>query len=502
MAQKTEEFSNRWGIVLASLGMAIGAGNLWRFPRIAGEHGGTFIILWMLFLIIWSIPLLMAELAIGKYYKKGTLGSLGSLAGKKFNWMGIFVTIVTVGIAFYYSVVTGWSLRYFILNTQNLIDYIFGSGAMNAKFADPNVNFMDTFWADLSNSSWQAVLCYMFTITIAIWVLGKGIKQGLEKTNKILIPTLFILLMVVSAFAIQMPGGLKGLEYLFTIDVEKFKDPIIWIEAITDSAWSTGAGWGLMITIGSFSRSKEDVTLNTFLGAFGNNTAALLAAMAILPAVFAMSATSGEAVEFLHSGNTALVFTVLPQLFAKMTGGPFLSWIFFGAFAMAAFSSILPMMQLIIKNLTDYNISKKQAAFMAGAACFIVGFPSAWNLAVFENQDWVWGVGLLVSGIFISFLIIRYGPMKFKRDFIDDNSDFIVSKYYFSGMIYFNFLAGLFLVYWWMSQGYSDYPWFDENGNWNVIDKFSNATIVTQWGIALLVAIIFNGWVYKKFVKK
>ncbi|KOF02490.1 sodium:neurotransmitter symporter [Roseivirga seohaensis subsp. aquiponti] len=500
--EKPEEFSNRWGIILAALGMAIGAGNLWRFPRIAGEYGGTFIILWMFFLVIWSIPLLMAELAIGKHYKKGTIGALGSLSGKKFNWMGVFVTLVTMGIAFYYSVVTGWSFRYFLLNTQNLVDYIFGSGAMNEKFADPNVNYMDNFWAHLSNSSWEAVLCYMFTIAIAIWVLSKGIKQGLEKVNKILIPTLFILLMVVAAFAIQMPGGVKGLEYLFTINVELFKDPNIWIQAITDSAWSTGAGWGLMITIGSFSRKKEDVTLNTFLGAFGNNSAALLAAMAILPAVFAMSATSADAIDFLHGGNTALVFTVLPQLFSQMTGGPFLSWIFFGAFAMAAFSSVLPMMQLIIRNLTDYNISKKQAALITGAACFIIGFPSAWSLAIFENQDWVWGVGLLVSGIFISFLIMRYGPSKFKRDFIDENSDFKVSSKYFTGMIYFIFFAGLFLVYWWMDQGYSKYPWFDEKGNWNVFDTFSNASIVTQWAIALIIAIVFNGWFYKKFVKK
>lgn len=502
MAEKKEEFSNRWGIILAALGMAIGAGNLWRFPRIAGEHGGTFIILWMFFLVIWSIPLLMAELAIGKYYRKGTLGALGSLAGKKFNWMGTFVTLVTVGIAFYYSVVTGWSLRYFLLNTQNLVNSIFGDGSLNEKFADPSVNFMDNFWASLSNMSWEAVVCYMVTITVAIWVLGKGIKKGLEKTNKILIPTLFGLLIVVAIFAIQMPGGVEGLEYLFTIDVEKFKDPIIWIEAITDSAWSTGAGWGLMITIGAFSRQKEDVTLNTFLGAFGNNAAALLAAMAILPAVFAMAATPNEAIDFLHGGNTALVFTILPQLFAQMPGGAFLSWIFFGAFAMAAFSSILPMMQLIIKNLTDYEIPKKKAAIIAGAACFIAGFPSAWSLAIFENQDWVWGVGLLVSGIFIAFLILKYGPMKFKRDFIDENSDFKVSKYYFASMITFIFFAGIFLTYWWMDQGYSDYPWFDAEGNWNFFDRYSNASIVTQWAIALLIAVVFNGWFYKKFVKK
>lgn len=501
MAEKKEEFSNRWGIILAALGMAIGAGNLWRFPRIAGEYGGTFIILWMFFLIIWSIPLLMAELAIGKHYRKGTFGALGSLAGKKFNWMGTFVTFVTMGIAFYYSVVTGWALRYFLLNTNNLADYVFGSGEMNDSIGDPETPYMDEFWATLSNSSWEAVLAYMITVSLAIWVLGKGIKNGLEKVNRILIPTLFILLLIVAAFAIQMPGGSEGLEYLFTIDMELFKNPTVWIEAITDSAWSTGAGWGLMITIGSYSRAKEDITLNTFLGAFGNNTAALLAAIAILPAVFAMSANADEAIAFLHSGNTALVFTVLPQLFAKMPGGPLLSWIFFGAFAMAAFSSILPMMQLIIRNLTDYEIPKKKAALIAGAACFIVGFPSAWSLAIFENQDWVWGVGLLVSGIFISFLVIKYGPNKFKRDFIDENSDFIVSKKYFSVMMYTICFAGLFLVYWWMGQGYSDYPWFDENGNWNVFDRYSNASIVTQWGIAMLIAIIFNKWFYKKFVK-
>lgn len=501
MQEKAEEFSNRWGIVLASLGMAIGAGNLWRFPRIAGEYGGAFIILWMLFLLVWSIPLLMAELAIGKHYRKGTLGALGSLSGKKFNWMGIFITLCTLGIAFYYSVVTGWSLRYFILNTENLINYLFGSGALNDKIGGNN-GFMENFWDNLAYGSWEAIAGYIVTISLAIWVLSKGIKKGLEKVNRILIPTLFILLMVVSAFALQMEGGLQGLEYLFTIEMHHFSNPTIWIEAITDSAWSTGAGWGLMITIGSFSNKKEDVTLNTFLGAFGNNTAALLAAMAILPAVFAMAPNADAAIEYLHEGSQALTFTIIPQLFAQMPGGPFLSFIFFGAFLMAAFSSLLPMMQLLIRNLTDYSISRKNASIICGVCCFVFGFPSAYSLDFFSNQDWVWGIGLLVSGIFISFLVIRYGPGKFKKEFIDDSSDFVVGDWYYKAMIYTIFVAGIFLVYWWMSQGYSDYPWVDADGNWNVWDVYSNASIVTQWGIALVIALVLNGWFYKKFVKK
>jgi NSS family neurotransmitter:Na+ symporter len=97
--------------------------------------------------------------------------------------------------------------------------------------------------------------------------------------------------------------------------------------------------------------------------------------------------------------------------------------------------------------------------------------------------------------------VIRYGPSKFKKDFIDGSSDYVVADWYFKATIYTIFAAGLFLVYWWMAQGYSDYPWFDADGNWNVMDVYSNASIVTQWAIALLIAIVFNKWFYKKFVK-
>ena len=115
-----EQFSNRWGIVLAALGMAIGAGNLWRFPRLAGQYGGSFILLWILFLFIWSIPLLLSEFAIGKKFKKGVIGSFALFAGKKYTWMGFFITVCTLGIAFYYSIVTAWSFRYLTFSVKNI----------------------------------------------------------------------------------------------------------------------------------------------------------------------------------------------------------------------------------------------------------------------------------------------------------------------------------------------------------------------------------------------
>ncbi|MEM9339510.1 MAG: sodium-dependent transporter, partial [Bacteroidota bacterium] len=121
-----EQFSNRWGIVLAALGMAIGAGNLWRFPRLAGQYGGSFILLWILFLFIWSIPLLLSEFAIGKKFKNGVIGSFAQFTGKKYAWMGFFITICTLGIAFYYSIVTAWAFQYltFMLRTGSVLSRV------------------------------------------------------------------------------------------------------------------------------------------------------------------------------------------------------------------------------------------------------------------------------------------------------------------------------------------------------------------------------------------
>lgn len=501
MSEKVEEFSNRWGIVLASLGMAIGAGNLWRFPRLAGQYGGAFIILWIFFLLVWSIPLLMAELSIGKKFKKGTIGSFGSLVGKNFTWMGFFITLCTLGIAFYYSVVTGWAFRYFSFTVQNFFSSVTGGTTLAEKLTnDPT--YMDNFWQNTANAHPSTITFYIICVILGVIVIHRGIQNGLEKVNRILIPTLFVLLFVVAGYALTMKNGVKGLEYMFSIKMEHFSNPTIWIEALSQSAWSTGAGWGLMMTIGAFSRSKEDVTLNTFLGAFGNNTASLVAGMAVLPSVFALATSEAQATEFLKAGSQALTFTIIPQLFANIPGGAFFSMVFFGAFFLAAFSSLLPMLQLLIKNITDLSISKKNAAIIAIVCCVIMGFPSAYSLHIFENQDWVWGIGLIITGFFVAFGVAKYGPGKFKKDFIDTDSDFLVPVSYFKIAIYAVLVLGVFLVYWWMSQGYSANPWFDEQGNWNVFDVYSNASIVTQWGIVILIGLIFNKWIYKKFVTK
>ncbi|ANQ47645.1 sodium-dependent transporter [Flammeovirga sp. MY04] len=491
--ENKQQFSSRWGVILASLGMAIGAGNLWRFPRLAGQYGGTFIILWFLFLFVWSIPILLSEFSIGKKYKRGVISAFAQAAGKKYTWMGFFITLCTLGITFYYSVVTAWGLSYVGLT----FDLVKSPQLLEGL----SQSFLEDYWVNISTGNFTTVGLHLFCVVLAVVMLYKGVQQGLERVNKILIPTLLILILLVSAVALSTENGPKGLVYMFSIDPDLFFNSRVWIEAVTQSAWSTGAGWGLMLTIASYSREKEDVTFNILVSGIGNNIASLIAGIAILPSVFAIAASDEQAITFLQSGNTALTFTIIPLLFAKIPYGEFLGMVFFVAFAMAAFSSLISMTELCIRTFTDLKFDRTKASIITALLCMIFGFPSAYSLDFFSNQDWVWGLGLLISGIFIVFAVHKNGISSFKKNFIDKDSSVILPNWMYKTAMIVNIPIGLFLIWWWMSQGYSNNPWFTEEGQWNMIDVYSNATIVTQWSIVLLLGVLFNKWLYKKFVE-
>ena len=496
MTLKKEQFSNRWGIILAALGMAIGAGNLWRFPRLAGQYGGSFILLWIIFLFIWSIPLLLAEFSIGKRFKAGVIGSFKELVGERYTWMGFFITVCTLGIAFYYSVVTAWAMQYLGIS----IGQLFAAESIADTLA-ANPAYLEQQWQGIANQNYLTIALYILVVIGGVVLLSFGVQKGLERANKILIPTLFVLLLIIVAISLSMPNGNRGLEYMFAIDPTLFRNPTIWIEALSQSAWSTGAGWGLMMTLSSYTSSDEDVTLNTFVGAFGNNTASLIAGMAILPSVFALASTDAEAISYLQSGNQALTFIVIPKLFATIPGGAYLSILFFLALFFAAFSSLLPMIELFIGNVTIFGLDRKKVSIFVMIIFIIIGFPSAYSLDFFSNQDWVWGVGLIVSGLFILFAVTKYGIDQFKTELIDRDSDFKVPRFYFKIPVLANLGLALVLIYWWLSQGYSKFPWFDENGNWNVIDTYSNASVVTQWVLVIVLGILLNKYINKKMVK-
>lgn len=473
---KLETFSSRWGLILAGLGMAVGTGNMWRFPRIAAQNGGAaFLIPWILFLFIWSIPLLIAEFAIGRGTRRGVVGSFAAMTNGRFAWMGGFVAVVTIMILFYYSVVTGWTLRYFLAAATGQL-----------AGAEPGA-----YW-ETAHSGWQAGIYHVLSALAGAWVIQRGVVRGIEAANKILVPALFALLIVAAFRAMLLPGAERGLEFLFNPDLSQLAHSRTWLEALTQSAWSTGAGWGLILTYGIYLRRTDDVALNSATIGFGDNSASLLAGLAILPAAFAILSLE-DAQTALSSGNEGLMFIWIPQLFERMPGGTLLLPLFFLALCFAAISSLIAMIELASRVLMDAGVPRRRAVIIVTGAIIVFGMPSAVNLTVFQNQDWVWGVGLMISGLFISLLVTMYGSRKFRDEYVNITPGGVPVGALFEYTLKY-VIPVLFVIMfsWWMYKAATEY---DPAGWWNpdpINHTFSVGTCVVQWGVALTLLIFFN----------
>lgn len=489
MEQKQREFfSSRWTLVFAALGMAIGTGNIWRFPRIAAENGGgAFLIPWILFLFLWSIPLLITEFAIGKKTRVGPVGAIGALIGRKYTWMGGFVAFCTIAIMFYYSVVTGWCLNYTIAAISG------GLSGVNGQ----------EYWNGFSQNSNLTLLFHFAGISIGALIVMKGIKGGIETATKFLIPSLGVLLVIGVVRGLTLPGSIGGLEFLFAPDWGSLLDYKVWLAALSQSAWSTGAGWGLIMTYAVYIRQKEDVALNSFIAGLGNNSASLLAAMAIFPAVFALSPSLGFVPEAVlqESGpaSTGLTFIWVPELFRSLPASNLFLFIFFLALSIAAISSLIAMIELAARSLMDMGWTRKRAVIFIWVAVFLLGAPSAVNMDFFQNQDWVWGLALMVSGFLIAIAANKYGIVKFRDELINiEGSDLQVGTWYTFIMKYLIPLQFVALIVWWFYQAITVY---EPEGWWNPRNIFSVGTCLVQWGIVIVLFMAFNNKIFDR-VKK
>jgi NSS family neurotransmitter:Na+ symporter len=471
---KPETFSSRWGLILTGLGMAVGAGNMWRFPRIVAQNGGAaFLIPWVLFLLIWSIPLLIAEFAIGRGTRRGCVGAFTRLNGERYAWMGGFIALTTVMILFYYSVVTGWALKYFLAAATGQL-----SGVAPGEY-----------WNTYVTSVWQPIGFHIVAALIGAWIIQRGVVHGIERANRLLIPALFLLLVVAMIRSVTLPGAGRGLEFLFNPDISALGHYRTWLEALTQSAWSTGAGWGLILTYGTYLRKQEDIVLNSVTIGFGDNSASLLSGMAVVPAAFAILSLA-DAQSAMAAGNTGLMFIWIPQLFARMPLGGFFLPLFFLALFFAALSSLIAMIELATRVLLDAGVERARAVKYVTAAVIVFGIPSALSPSVFDNQDWVWGLALMISGLFISLAATRYGQERFRREMVNvEGNDFNVGRLYGFTLKYLIPIEFVLMFGWWMYQAAAVY---DPQGWWNPLHVFSIGTCLAQWGAGIALLLAFN----------
>jgi len=500
VAEATEQrFSSRWVMMLTMLGMAVGTGNIWRFPRIAAQNGGgEFLVAWVAFLFLWSIPLILVEFNIGRMTRSGPVRAFARLMGPKWAWMGGFIAFVATAIMFYYSVVAGWTFR-----------YVVASALGEVPGANPG-----QFWESFIHS-WWPVVGHAVAMGLAAFVVARGVK-AIERVSSILMPTLIVLVVLLTLRAVTLPGAPDGLAFFFGIEWSKLGNASIWLQALTQNAWDTGAGWGLVTVYAAYARSHDDTALNSFILPIANNTISLLAGMmvfctvfTVIPGLVANIASNPEALsaypalaEAVHggellsadliqrtifgAGNEGLTFVWIPQLFASLPFGQWLMVIFFVALAFAAFTSLVSMMELATRVVVDMGVSRERAIRVVGVGGFALGFPSAVSLQVLHNQDWVWSVALMVSGLFFAIAVISYGVRRFRVEQINNPySDIKVGRWWEIVISVLVPLQAVVLIIWWIYQVRGE-GWLNPFGVENL------GTIIFQWGIVLVGLIVAN----------
>ncbi len=478
MAGQNDNWSSRVGFILASMGMAFGAGNIWRFPRVvAANDGGAFLIAFFVATIVWAVPMLMIEMIMGKTTRQGTIGAFKKFVGPRSTWMGAWIGFCCIFIMFYYSVVTGWAIRYLTYGVTGVIRKGIDSEAL---------------WKHFTGSPEQTILFHFIAIGIAAFIIIGGVQKGLERANKIIVPSIIVLLSILMVWVLTKPHAVEGLEYLFRPNLAGLLKAKVWLNAFTQAAWSVGAGWGLMLTYAVYMSDRDDIGANSFVIALADAGSSLLAAMGILPLVFAVSPSREVALEALQSGDTGLTFIYLAKFFPNLPAGSLLAGLFFLALAISALASLLSMVELAVLNLGDFGINRRKAALITAAVAFILGIPSAWNISFQDNQDMVWGVGLLISGIFFAYAVYKNG-IDNVRGMINESSWIHVGKW-FNWCVIAIPVIFIIIFGWWVFQAVTWYP----DSWWNPWKKLSPGTMVLQWSLLIIAVILLNKWFSQK----
>jgi len=373
---KRGAWGSKIGFVLAAAGSAIGLGNIWRFPYVTGQNGGAaFVFLYIFFVILIGLPVMLAELAVGRHTSLNPVGAFKKIVPKSgWKFLGILGVLTGVGILSYYSVIAGWTFGYFLKSV---------SGSFSGTFSnDQSVELFTTFVADPTRA---IVYLFVFISLTAVVVMG-GISNGIERWVKILMPLLMLLLIVLTIRSVTLPGAAKGFEFYLKPDFSKIHAGTVAM-ALGQALFSLSLGMGAMITYGSYIQDKDNLVTSAGWVVFFDTLIAIMAGLLIFPALFAMGLDP--------SSGASLVFIVLPTIFDKMPLGSFFGAGFFLLLTVAALTSTISLLEVCTAYIVDELkwVRSKAAIFMASIA-FVLGVPSALS---FGASDWlskIPGIGL------------------------------------------------------------------------------------------------------------
>jgi NSS family neurotransmitter:Na+ symporter len=394
--KERDSFSSKFGVLAALAGSAIGLGNIWRFPYVVGQNGGgAFLLIYILFIAAIGIPVMMSEFIIGRSAQLNPVGAFKKIApGTKWHLVGM-LGVVSVFIIFsFYTVVAGWTLEYVIQSVRwILFPTKFGFASMdNAALTQ----FFSGHYESFISGTWRPIIWFVVMMLLTGYIVISGVKNGIEKSTKVLMPIFLVILLVLVFRSVTLEGGREGLVFLFKPDFTQIRaEPFrIILEALGQAFFSLSIGMGTLITYGSYIKKKENLASTAVSVVVADTFVAVLAGIAIFPAVFAFGIDPADGPE--------LVYKTLPVIFQNMPGGLIWAFLFFVLLCFAAVTSTISMLEVIVAYFSEQlNMSRKKATIISLIAVGFFGILCTVSSDVFSIFNASPDLMLPLGGFFI-----------------------------------------------------------------------------------------------------
>ena len=386
-----ETFASRFGTMMTIVGVALGLGNVWRFPYMVGKFGGAaFVLFYVLVSVVIGVPALMAEFALGRETRRGPLGAFaggGLPFGKQVGWFFFVIVIAATG---YYTAVIGWVLYYAIGQVIS---------ALRPGFAASAILPPDT--GLVLKSFVLQMVCTAAVIVSCALVVHRGLRSGIERASKIIVPTLMVVIIVLMVRSLTLPGAMKGVEwYILKVRWSDLNANVM-VAALGHAIFSLSLGGTFMVVYGSYIDEKEHLARPALWTVFGDTTSSLLAGFAVIPAVFALGLepTSGP----------GLIFATLPKVFAAIPAGWLFGFLFFAGLFGAGYLSDVGAFEAVVAGLVDNTtMSRGRAVLLTSIAVFVVAIPPTINNGIFVPWDLTFGSGMQTLGALVAVLTVGW----------------------------------------------------------------------------------------------
>jgi neurotransmitter:Na+ symporter, NSS family len=349
-----DSFGSRFGIIAAAAGSAVGLGNIWKFPYVAGQNGGgAFLIVYILFIIAIGLPVMLSEFSIGRKAQKNAIGSFKKLAPKtKWYLVGVMGVAAAFLILAFYSAVAGWTLEYIYKSLIN-------------GFSGKNEQQLNTMFGNFITGTWRPLFWQMVFMVLTAWIVMAGIKKGIEKYTKVLMPLLVVMILILCLRSLTLPGSAEGVAFLFRPDFSGLSADAI-LAALGQAFFSLSLGMGTLITYGSYVGRDHNLGGTVVQVSAADTIIAIMAGIAIFPAVFAFGIDPAE--------GPGLVFITLPNIFQQIPGGYFFALIFFILLAVAALTSSISILEVVVAwFVEEFRLSRKKATILASIMISVLG---------------------------------------------------------------------------------------------------------------------------------